>query len=78
MQNFVTLDKLKKGDEARIISFDNHLPAKFFELGIMPGAIIQIKHKAPLQGPICISIKQHNTLIALRATEAAIILTEKI
>lgn len=78
MQNIISLNKLKKGDKAKIVSFDNNLPAKFFELGIIPGATIQIKHKAPLQGPICISIIQNNTLIALRVTEASIILTDKI
>lgn len=79
MQNTTSLNKLKKGERAKIVSFDdNSLPAKFFELGFIPGAIIEVKHKAPLQGPICVSIIQNNTLIALRVTEASIILTDKI
>ncbi|MCI0920023.1 FeoA family protein [Sphingobacterium rhinopitheci] len=79
MQNKISLNKLKRGDIATIISFeDSNLPAKFFELGFMPGAKIEIKHKAPLNGPICVNIIQNNTLIALRVTEACTILTDKI
>lgn len=79
MQNKISLDKLKRGEMARIISFENNnLPAKFFELGFIPGAAIQVKHKAPLNGPICVNIIQNNTLIALRITEASTILIDKI
>ncbi len=76
MQDKISLNKLKKGDKAKIVSFEHNLPAKFFELGIIPGAIIEVKHKAPLQGPICVNIIQNNTLIALRVTEASTILTD--
>lgn len=76
MRNKISLNKLKKGDRAKIISFeDNELPAKFFELGFTPGAIIEIKHKAPLKGPICVNITKDDTLIAIRHTEASSILT---
>lgn len=79
MKDKIFLNKLKKGDRAKIFSLgDNDLPAKFFELGFIPGAVIEIKHKAPLQGPICVNITQNNTLIALRITEASTILTDKI
>lgn len=79
MRNKISLNKLKKGDKAKIISFeDKELPAKFFELGFTPGAIIEIKHKAPLNGPICVNITQDNTLIAIRDIEASSILTDKI
>lgn len=79
MQNTISIDKLKKGDIAIIDSFvEDQLPAKFYELGFTPGTQIQIKHKAPLHGPICINIIQDNTLIAIRKTEAALILASKI
>lgn len=54
------------------------LPAKFYELGFTPGTAIQIKHKAPLHGPICVNIIQDNTLIAIRKSEATLILANKI
>ncbi len=77
MQNNISLNKLKRGVKAKIISFENNnFPAKFFELGFIPGALIEVKHKAPFDGPICVNIIQNNTLIALRVTEASTILTD--
>lgn len=79
MENKISLDKLKKGDKAVIHSFvKEELPAKFYELGFTPGTAIQIKHKAPLHGPICVNIIQDNTLIAIRKSEATLILANKI
>lgn len=79
MQNKVSLDKLNKGDEAIIDSFTNDsLPAKFYELGFAPGSTITVKHKAPFNGPICINIQHDDSLIAIRKSEAALILAHKI
>lgn len=79
MQNKVSLDKLIKNDEAIIDSFLNDsLPAKFYELGFAPGSTIKIKHKAPFDGPVCIQIKHDDSLIAIRKSEAALILANKI
>ena len=78
MQNIQSLDKLNKGDVAIIDSFSKDtLPAKFYELGFSPGSIIKIKHKAPFDGPICINIQQDDSLIAIRKSEAALILARK-
>lgn len=79
MHDTISLSQLKKGDKAKITSFvNNHLPAKFFELGIVPGATIEIKHKAPMQGPICVNITQNDTLIAIRNAEAETILIDRL
>ena len=79
MQTKLTLDKLQKGESAIIDSFSSEdLPAKYFELGITPGAYIQINQKAPFQGPICLQIIENNTLIAIRTAEASLILVNKI
>ncbi|TJZ54868.1 ferrous iron transport protein A [Sphingobacterium olei] len=79
MQNNITLDKLKKGEKAIIHSFkSNELPAKFYELGFTPGTSIEIKHIAPLQGPMCVNIIQQDSLIAIRKKEANLILINKI
>lgn len=79
MRNKISLNNLNKGDIVKIESFkDNDLPAKFFELGFVPGAIIEVKHKAPFNGPICVNIIRDNTQIAIRVTEASTILTNKI
>lgn len=79
MQNNITLDLLKKGEKAVIRSFaSNELPAKFYELGFTPGTAIEVKHIAPLKGPVCINIIAHDSLIAIRKTEAKQILIQKI
>ena len=79
MQNKISLDKLKKGEEATIVAFhSDELPAKFYELGFTPGATIQIKHKAPAKGPICVTIVKDRTLVAIRTAEASLILTSRI
>ncbi|GGH13780.1 ferrous iron transport protein A [Sphingobacterium alkalisoli] len=79
MQNNITLDKLKKGEKATIHSFkSNELPAKFYELGFTPGAPIEIKHIAPLKGPMCINIIEQDSLIAIRRKEANLILISRI
>lgn len=79
MQNKISLDKLKRGEKAVIHSYDkDDLPAKFYELGFTPGTTIQIKHVAPLHGPICVNIIQDNTLVAIRKSEASLILANKI
>lgn len=78
MQDKIALDKLNKGDEAIVDSFANDsLPAKFYELGFAPGSIIKVKHKAPFNGPICINILHDDSLIAIRKSEAALILARK-
>ncbi|MFE7252683.1 FeoA family protein [Sphingobacterium spiritivorum] len=72
------MDKLKKGERAKILSYTStDIPAKFFEIGFLPGIDIEIKHIAPFNGPICVNILQNNALIALRKSEAKHIIVEK-
>lgn len=79
MQKKVNLGSLISGERAIISPLNaESLPAKFCELGFVPGALIEIKHKAPFQGPICINIIANNTLIALRKSEALRITAERI
>lgn len=74
-----TLNDLKIGDLATISGFNTEdIPAKLYEMGIVPGTELQIKNKAPFGGPICISIMNNKSLLALRRTEAKQILIEKI
>ena len=71
MQEKHPLDKLRTGEIATIETIESsQLPAKFFELGFYPGSRIQIKHKAPFGGPICVSILENNALVAIRHTRA--------
>lgn len=76
MQEEQRLHELDIGDIATIREIQSsQLPAKFFELGFFPGSKIQIKHKAPFNGPICVSILDNNALVAIRRTEAQHITT---
>jgi len=74
MPNNISLDKLKIGDIAKINAIQsNEIPAKFYELGFYPGSVIEVKHKAPLNGPICVNVMENNALIAIRKSEAKLI-----
>ncbi|WP_156306906.1 FeoA family protein [Sphingobacterium endophyticum] len=74
MPQNISLDKLKIGDIAKINAIQSiEIPAKFYELGFYPGSIIEVKHKAPLNGPICVNVVENNALIAIRKSEAKFI-----
>ena len=76
-ENF-SLDKLQKGEKAKIQSISSmDLPAKFYEMGFIPGASIEIKHTAPFNGPICVHLVASNVLIAIRKAEALQIQVER-
>jgi len=73
-----TLKDLRIGDLAMISGFTtDDVPAKLYEMGIVPGTELEVKNKAPFGGPICISIVNNKSLLALRKVEAAQILIEK-
>ncbi len=79
MPKKISLDKLKIGDLAKINTIQSsEIPAKFYELGFYPGSIVEIKHKAPLSGPICVNVIENNALIAIRKSEAKLITAELI
>ena len=74
MPQKISLDKLKIGDLAKINTIQStEIPAKFYELGFYPGSVIEVKHKAPLNGPICVNVVENNALIAIRKSEAKFI-----
>ena len=77
MQHNISLDKLKIGDKVKIQDIQSlNIPAKFYELGFYPGSLVEIKHKAPFNGPICVNILENNALIAIRKNEAKLITAE--
>lgn len=78
MQTVFSLNLLKIGERATIASIDSmDLPSKFFEMGLLPGNVVEVKHKAPFSGPIGLLIHPTNMLIAIRKSEAVHILVEK-
>jgi len=77
MRDKSSLDKLKKGQKAIIVDLNsNDIPAKFYEMGFLPGTEIEVKHIAPLNGPMCLNIIASNSLIAIRKSEAKVIIID--
>ncbi|TYP92491.1 ferrous iron transport protein A [Sphingobacterium allocomposti] len=78
MQKSFCLHVLKIGEKATISELNaRELPSKFFEMGLLPGTVVEVKHKAPFNGPIGLHIHNSNVLIAIRRSEATHILVER-
>lgn len=72
------LADLKKGEKAKIEGFvTDDIPAKFLEMGLVPGTQIRYKCAAPFDGPMCITLCKNKCVLALRKKEAACILIKK-
>ena len=73
-----SLKDLKIGEQAVVTGFSTEdIPAKFYEMGFIPGTDLLVKNKAPFGGPICISILSNKSVLALRISEADKILITK-
>ncbi|MGI9525861.1 MAG: FeoA family protein [Weeksellaceae bacterium] len=73
-----SLADLQKGDKAKILGFSTEdIPAKFLELGLVPGEDVEYKCSAPFNGPICISLCKSKCVLALRKSEASEVLVKK-
>lgn len=73
-----SLADLKKGERAKILGFSTEdIPAKFLELGIVPGENIEFRCSAPFNGPICISLCKTSCVLALRKSEASSVLVKR-
>lgn len=69
---------LKKGERATILGFTTEdIPAKFLELGIVPGEDVEFRCSAPFNGPICISLCKTSCVLALGKSEASAVLVKK-
>ncbi|PRD55833.1 FeoA family protein [Sphingobacterium gobiense] len=78
MQKSFSLDLLEVGEQATIRQLDSsELPSKFYEMGLLPGTVIEVRHKGPFHGPIGLHILSSNMLIAIRKSEAVHIFVEK-
>lgn len=78
MDENYSLKDLKIGEQAVVIGFTTEdVPAKFYEMGFVPGTNLLVKNKAPFGGPICISIVSNKSVLALRRNEADKILITK-
>ncbi len=74
-----SLKDLLIGERAKIsVNDSSDISPKYIELGLTPGAVIEIKTKAPFGGPISVKLVKNNVLLALRKQEAQSILIEKL
>lgn len=74
-----SLTDLKRGEKAIILGFSTEdIPAKFLELGLIPGTNVELKASAPFNGPICIALCKTNCKLALRRAEANEVLIKRI
>lgn len=66
----MTLDQLALDRPARITSVDGNTPVllRLMEMGLVPGAPVQVRKKAPWGGPM--ELKVRGYLLSIRQSEA--------
>ena len=72
-----TLYQMAVGSRAKIIGFaktESNFRRKLLALGLMPGAVVEIRRLAPLGDPMQIQLR--GASVSLRKLEAAIIYVE--
>ena len=70
----LTLDQVEAGDKVQVTGFAGHSRniSRLAEMGVIAGAIIEVKHIAPLGDPMALRIK--DSQLSIRKTEAKKIL----
>jgi len=72
-----SINDLKKGEAATIVGYQSDdVPIKVYELGLLPGVMLTMQQQLPFNGPVCIRIPDNPNAIALRKSEADMILVE--
>jgi len=71
----MTLQELKVGQQAKVISFQHkEIESSFILFGMIPDSIVEIKRRVPFGGSLYISFNQ--TLMAIRRSEAEQVIVE--
>jgi ferrous iron transport protein A len=71
------LSDLQRGEKGMITGFNTEeIPAKFYSIGIVPGSYIEIYRRIPFSGPVCIIVGNDPGKLAIRRSEAKLILVE--
>jgi len=79
MRQQSSICSLKKGDTATIVGYrTTDIPIKVYEMGLLPGVTLTLKQRLPFQGPVCVQVNGNPNGIALRRTEADLILIESL
>lgn len=73
-----TVTHLRRGVAARVVGYASDLiPIKIYEMGLLPGVVVIKQQQLPFNGPIRLKLEGNPNAIALRASEARLILIEE-
>lgn len=74
-----SISQLRKGETATIVGYvSGEIPLKIYEMGLLPGVVLTMKQRLPLNGPICLHVSGNRNSVALRRAEADLILIESL
>lgn len=73
----MTLDKLKQGAPARVVSLSGSgaLYHRLLDMGFTPGAAVTVLYAAPFGDPVCVRTRGY--MLTLRRTEAACVFVQE-
>jgi len=79
MSQHKCINHLQNGETATIVGYrPAEIPIKIYEMGLLPGVILTKKQQLPFNGPVYLSIQDNPNAIALRKSEADLILIESL
>ena len=79
MSEHKCINHLQNGETATIVGYlAEEIPIKIYEMGLLPGVVLTKRQQLPLNGPVYLSILDNPNAIALRKSEADLILIESL
>ena len=78
MEKIVSLNRVKPGEKAEIVSTSGlgAVHRRLLDMGLVKGAVVEVRKVAPLGDPIEVNVKGYN--LSLRKNEAGKILVRRI
>ncbi|MCD8351294.1 MAG: ferrous iron transport protein A [Planctomycetaceae bacterium] len=78
MSENVTLDTVKPGEKAKVISVDGErdIKKRITEMGLTRGTVVEVERVAPLGDPLDIKVRGYR--LSLRKEEASRVMVEKL
>ena len=79
MSEHKCINHLQNGEAATIVGYlAEEIPIKIYEMGLLPGVVLTKRQQLPFNGPVYLSILDNPNAIALRKSEADLILIESL
>ncbi|MCD8140787.1 MAG: ferrous iron transport protein A [Planctomycetaceae bacterium] len=78
MSEIVTLDTVKPGEKATVVSIDGErdIKKRINEMGLTRGSVVEVERVAPLGDPLDIKVRGYR--LSLRKEEASKVAVEKL